>query len=435
MRFKYTATMAAALLLAPGAAMATTITIATVNNPDMIVMQKLSHVWEKETGNTVKWVVLPENVLHQRVTTDIATHSGEFDIVTLGSYSVPIWAKQGWLEKLNNFPASYNYDDILPPVRQALSYDGTAYAAPFYAESSFTMYRKDLFKAAGLTMPDNPTYQQIEEFADKLTDKSKQQYGICLRGQPGWGENMAYLDTLVNTYGGSWFNMSWQPQLDTPAWHNAINFYVDLMKKDGPPGATSDGFDEMEALFSTGHCAIWIDSTVAAGKLEDPTQSQVAGKVGFANAPVAVTPHGSSWLWVWALAIPSSTHHVDTAKSFIAWATSAQYVDLVGKTQGWVMAPPGTRQSTYQNPNYLKAASFAPRVLNAIESANPKQPTLMPVPYTGIQFVDIAPFQQIGTTVGQDIAAALSGDTSVDAALKSAQQSTLTVMQQAGYLK
>ncbi|GAN81929.1 ABC transporter substrate-binding protein [Acidocella aminolytica] len=436
MRFTLKAALTAALFALPGAnAFATTITIATVNNNDMVVMQKLSKTWEKDTGNHIKWVVLQENVLRQRVTTDIATHGGQFDIVTIGAYETPIWAKRGWLVKLNDFPASYDYNDLLPPVRQALTVDGAMYAAPFYAESSFTMYRKDLFKKAGLTMPEQPTYAQIEQFADKLTDKSKQQYGICLRGKPGWGENMAFLGTLVNTYGGRWFNMKWEPQLTSKPWENAINFYVDLMKKDGPPGASSDGFNEAEALFATGHCAIWIDSTVAAGMLDDPKQSQVAGEVGFAKAPVAVTDKGAAWQWIWSLAIPSSSKHQKTAKEFIAWATSQKYIDLVGNTEGWVVAPPGTRMSTYQNPNYLKAAPFAKQVLAALESANPHDATLKPVPYTGIQFVTIPPFQQIGTTVGQDIAGALSGSTSVSAALNSAQQSTTSAMQQAGYLK
>ncbi|GLR65935.1 sorbitol/mannitol ABC transporter substrate-binding protein [Acidocella aquatica] len=429
------AALAAFLLAAPCAASATTITIATVNNSDMIVMQKLSAQWEQQTGNKINWVVLEENVLRQRVTTDIATHGGQFDVITIGSYETPIWAKQGWLAPLNEFPASYDYDDLLPQVRSALSVGKTLFAAPFYAESSFTMYRKDLFAQAGLTMPDQPTYAQIEQFADKLTDKSKQQYGICLRGKPGWGENMAYLSTLVNTNGGSWFDMNWKPQLTSAPWETAINFYVDLMKKDGPPGADSNGFNENQALFSTGHCAMWIDSTAAAGKLEDPSQSQVAGKIGFVKAPVAVTTHGASWLWAWSLAVPTTSTHEAAAESFIAWATSKQYVDLVGKTQGWVVAPPGTRTSTYENADYLNAAPFAKAAIAAINSADPNHPTLNPVPYTGVQFVAIPPFQQVGTVVGQDIAGALSGRSTVSAALQSAQDSTTAAMQQAGYLK
>ena len=417
------------------AAHAATITVATVNNADMVVMQKLSEQWEKATGNTISWVVLEENVLRQRVTTDITTHGGQFDVVTIGSYETPIWARQGWLEKLTDFPDSYDYADLLAPVKAGLSHGGALYAAPFYAESSFTMYRKDLFAAAGLAMPDHPTYDQIASFADKLTDKAKQQYGICLRGKPGWGENMAYLTTLANTFGGAWFDMGWKPQLTSEPWKKAITFYVDLMKRDGPPGAASNGFNENQALFSTGHCAIWIDATSAAGKLMDPKQSAVADKVGFASAPTEATPHGAAWFWAWALAVPTTSHNPEAAKSFIQWATSKDYVALVAKEDGWVSAPSGTRHSTYDNPEYRKAAPFAGSTLDALMTVDPFHPTAEPVPYSGVQYVTIPQFQAIGSAVGQQLAGALTGSTSVADALEAAQTNTTRTMTQAGYIK
>jgi sorbitol/mannitol transport system substrate-binding protein len=411
---------------------ATTITIATVNNSQMVVMQKLSSVWEKKTGNTINWVVLEENVLRQRVTTDIATHGGQFDIITIGSYETPIWGKQGWLTPLDGIPG-YDYADVFSSVRSALSANGKLYALPFYAESSFTYYRKDLFSAAGLTMPANPTWQQVDGYAAKLTDKSKQQYGICLRGKPGWGENMAFFDTLLNTYGGEWFNMSWQAQLDTKPWHDALTFYVHLLRDYGPPGASSNGFNENQALFATGHCAMWIDATSGAGMIYDKNSSQVYDKTAFTAAPVDVTPNGSHWFWSWALAIPSTSKQASTAKDFISWATSKDYIDLVGQQNGWTTLPPGTRLSTYSNPDYLKAAPFAGAAQQAILTADPNHPTLNPVPYTGIQYVSIPEFQAMGTTVGQLVAAALTGQSSVDSTLKQAQASVSSTMQQAGY--
>lgn len=418
---------------AVGIAHATTVTIATVNNPQMLQMQKLSPVFTKQTGIKVNWVVLPENTLRQRVTTDIATNSGSFDIVTIGTYGVPLWAKQGLLRPMTNLPASYDVKDIFPAVRKGLSYHGRLYALPFYAESSLTYYRKDLFKKAGLTMPAHPTYQQIAADVPKINDPSKGIYGICLRGLPGWGENMAFVDTLVNTFGGRWFNMKWQPELDSPAWHKALTFYVDLLRKYGPPNAASNGFTETDALFLQGKCGIWVDATSAAGTMFDPKTSKVANDVGLAAAPVAVTPRGSHWLWAWALAIPKTTRHVKAARQFVEWATSKAYLKLVGKTFGWVTMPPGTRISAYDNPDYLKAAPFANFVKDAILTANPEKPTLKPVPYTGIQFVEIPEFQSLGTEVGQQVAAALAGRKSVDAALKSAQAFAVRTMKEAGY--
>ena len=414
---------------------AESITIATVNNNDMIVMQKLSSRWEQQTGNRVNWVVLEENVLRQRVTTDIATGGGQFDIMTIGSYEAPIWGKQNWLNSLDDLPKSYNYDDIFKPVRDALSSSGHLWAVPFYAESSFTMYRKDLFDSAALTMPAQPTYSDVENFAKKLTDKSKQQYGVCLRGKPGWGENMAFLDTVVNTYGGRWFDEKWKPQLDAKPWHDAVTFYVNLLRDYGPPGASSNGFNENLALFSTRHCAMWIDATVAAGFVSDSKSSQVVGKVGFAPAPIATVPNGNHWFWAWALAAPKSSHKAAVAKSFLEWATSADYTKLVAETNGWVLVPPGTRQSTYDNAQYLAAAPFAKEVEHAIQTADLAHPTAQPVPYTGIQYVAIPEFQAIGTTVGQLVAAALAGQTSVDDALKQAQAQVTAAMEQAGYTK
>jgi sorbitol/mannitol transport system substrate-binding protein len=374
-------------------------------------------------------------VLRQRVTTDIATNGGQFDIVTIGSYEAPIWGKQGWLVGLNDLGDDYDYADLIPSVVNGLSYEGTLYAVPFYAESSFTFYRKDLFDQAGLTMPDEPTYDQIAEFAAKLTDKSKEQYGFCQRGKPGWGENMAFVGPMVNAFGGRWFDENWQPQLTSEPWTTAVNYYVENMNAYGPPGASANGHNENRALFATGHCAIWVDATSAAGYIYNPNESQVADKTAFAAAPIEVTSNGSGWFWAWALGIPSSSSKVDAAKSFLKWATSKDYVTTVGETEGWVAAPPGTRKSTYDNPEYQKAAPFAEVVYESIANADITKPTKDPVPYVGIQYVAIPEFQGIGTTVGQQIAAALAGQVTVEEALETAQASVERTMRQAGYTR
>ncbi|HEV7249492.1 MAG TPA: sugar ABC transporter substrate-binding protein [Shinella sp.] len=425
----------AVFALAAGLAQAEEISIATVNNGDMIIMQKLSAAWEKETGNKINWIVLEENVLRERVTTDIATKGGQFDIMTIGGYEAPIWGKQGWLTPVDDLGDDYDYADLLEPIKAGLTVDGKLYAVPFYTESSFTLYRKDLFDAAGLTMPEQPTYEQIKEFAAKLTDKDKQQYGICLRGKPGWGENMAFVGTMVNAYGGRWFDMDWKPQLNSEPWKKAITDYVALLSEYGPQGATANGFNENQTLFATGRCAMWIDATSAAGRVYDPKQSQVADKIAFTRSPIAETANGSSWSWSWNLAIPATSQKADVAKSFLKWATSKDYVKLVGESEGWVAVPPGTRKSTYALAEYQKAAPFAETVLQAILSADPSKPTKDPVPYTGVQFVAIPEFQAIGTFVGQQVSAALAGQQTVDAALDASQTQVERDMTRAGYIK
>jgi sorbitol/mannitol transport system substrate-binding protein len=426
----------AAASLAPIAAKAVTVTIATQNNPDMIELKKLSPAFEKANPDIqLKWVILEENVLRQRATTDITTNSGQFDVMTIGTYEAPQWGKRGWLAPMTNLPADYDLDDVVKTARDGLSYNGTLYALPFYVESSMTYYRKDLFDAAGLKMPDQPTYDQIKTFADKLTDKAKGQYGICLRGKAGWGENMAYVSTLVNTFGGRWFDEKWQAQLDTPPWHKAVSFYADILKRDGPPGASSNGFNENLTLMSSGKCAMWIDATVAAGMLFNKAQSQVADKIGFAAAPIEVTPKGAHWLWSWSLAIPKTSKSQDAAKKFAAWATSKQYIELAAKDEGWASVPPGTRKSTYARPEYKQAAPFGDFVLKAIETANPNDSSMLKIPYTGVQFVGIPEFQSFGTVVGQSISGVVAGQTDVDTALKAANATANRAVQQAGYQK
>lgn len=415
-----------------GAVAAEEITIATVNNGDMITMQELAPKWEAATGNKINWVVLEENVLRQRVTTDIATSGGQYDIMTIGSYEAPIWGKQGWLAEMDGIEG-YNYDDLIPAVKAGLSNEGKLYAMPFYAESSFTMYRKDLFEAAGLTMPEKPTYAEIETFAKTLTDKSKDQYGICLRGKPGWGENMAFFSTLVNTNGGIWFDENWVPQLDSEAWKTSLDYYLNIMTNYGPPGATANGYNENLALFQTGKCAMWIDATSSAGRVFDPAQSSVAANVGFTAAPHGSVEKGNAWFWAWSLAVPNSSKKIDVAKNFVAWATSEEYINLVGETKGWVTLPPGTRASTYANPKYMEAAPFAATVLASIMAADPTDATAVPVPYTGIQYVAIPEFQGLGTIVGQNLSAALAGSMTPADALKASQDEAVKEMKDAGY--
>lgn len=430
--------LVAAVLCAGLTAMAnpTTVTIAAVNNPAMVELKKLSPKFEAENPDIkLNWVVVEENVLRQRVTTDIATGSGQFDLVFLGLYEVPIFAKRGWLREYIDIPASFDLDDLFKSIRDGVSHEGKLFGLPFYGESSMLMYRKDLFAAKGLRMPEQPTYDDIRSFAAALTDKSAGIYGITLRGKPGWGENMCYLTTLINTFGGSWFDLQWRPQLDSSEWKNAINYYIDLMKNYGPPGATANGFNENLTLFASGKAAMWIDATSGAGPLYDKNESQVAGNVAFANAPVAVTPNGSHWLWSWNLAIPKAAKSPEAARRFALWATSKEYIKLVAADTGWATVPPGTRKSTYDNPDYQKVAPFAAVTLRAMQTADPTNPCLRPVPYQGIQFVGIPEFQSFGAVVGQSIAGALSGQMSVGQALKAAQATVTRAVKQGGYLK
>ena len=436
MRMTLGALLSAVSLLAFSASAQTKLTIATVNNGDMIRMQGLtSDFTAKNPGITVEWVTLEENVLRQRVTTDISTKGGQFDILTIGTYEVPIWAKQGWLVPLDGLGADYDVDDLLPAIRSGISQDGKLYASPFYGESSFVMYRKDLFEKAGLQMPKEPTWDFIASAAKKITDPATQTYGICLRGKAGWGENMAFLTAMANSMGARWFDEKWNPEFTGPEWTKTLTAYAGMLKDSGPPGASANGFNENLVLFNSGKCGMWIDATVAASFVTNPKESTVADKVGFAIAPNAGLGKNAGWLWAWNLAIPAGSKKTDAAQKFVAWATSKDYTKLVAAKEGWANVPPGTRKSLYANPDYLKAAPFAELTLAAINAADPINSTVKPKPYVGVQFAAIPEFQGIATRVGQSFSGVIAGATSVEEALKSAQATTEREMKRAGYIK
>ncbi len=409
-----------------------TITIATVNNGDMIRMQSYSDQFTAETGIAVEWVTLEENVLRQRVTTDITTRGGQFDIMTIGMYETPIWGENGWLVPLDGLSEEYDVDDILPAMAGGLSHDGTLYAAPFYGESSLIMYRKDLMAAAGLEMPEAPSWDFIRTAAAEMTDRDNDINGICLRGKAGWGEGGAFITAMSNSFGARWFDEDWKPQFDQPEWEQTLTFFLEMMDKSGPAGYATNGFNENLSLFQQGKCGMWIDATVAASFVTNPEDSTVADSVGFALAPDTGLGKRSNWLWAWALAVPAGTDQEAEAKQFIEWATSKAYIELVAAKEGWANVPPGARVSLYENPKY-QAVPFAEMTLRSILSADPNSPTVKPVPYVGIQFAAIPEFAGIASQVSQEFSAVYAGQQTVQEALEKAQAIATEEMEAAGY--
>ncbi|WP_299684423.1 sugar ABC transporter substrate-binding protein [uncultured Tateyamaria sp.] len=404
---------------------AESLTIAIVNNGHMINMQKVAEAYTEETGVQLNWVSLEEGVLREQVTSDTATGGGQYDIINIGMQEAPIWGQAGWIEPLN-FSDDYDVDDILPAMREGLSYDGQLYAAPFYGESSMVMYRKDLADAAGVTIADNDSWENVKAAAAAMHDPDNGVYGACLRGKPGWGDNAAFITTVANSFGARWFDADYKPQLDSPEWNAAVSFYVDLLSNYGPPGSEGNSFNEILALYNEDKCGLWIDATIAASFLENPN-------VAYAQSPNAGNPVGANWLWAWAMAIPSGTENAEEAKAFIEWATSKEYVKAVGNHPdfGWDKVPTGQRASTYEIPEFQAVAKFAEAEMAAIDSAAPGATELKP--YVGVQFVAIPEFPEIGSAFGQEMSAALSGAKSVEDALAAAQEVADSVMREAGY--
>ncbi len=414
------------------------IDLGMVGNPQMVALQGLLPEFNRLYPNiTVNATVLPENEIRQTITQDIANQSGQFDVITIGPFEVPLWAEQGWLEPIGEEVAgdpNYDLDDFFPSMLAGLTYEDQLYALPFYGESAMTFYRRDLFEQAGLEMPERPTWDQIAEFAAQLHNPDEV-YCLCLRGLPGWGEQGAPLTTIINAFGGRWFDEDWNAALAEEDSAAAIRFYVENLREYGPPGVEQNGFTETETLFVQGKCAMWYDATSAAELITDPQENpNFHQQVGFAYPPGQKIEHGN-WLWSWNFAMAANSDAKEAGLAFMKWATSREYLQLVVEEEGgFGRAPTGARQSIYQDPAYLeRAGAFADIVVDAINEANPNEPTEDPVPYTGGQFVRIPEFQALGNDVTQEIAAALVGDQSVDDAIEAANELANQVALDAGY--
>lgn len=418
-------TLALSVAVAAPASAADELTIAIVNNGHMINMQKVAEEYTAETGVALNWVSLEEGVLREQVTSDTATGGGQYDIINIGMQEAPIWGAAGWIEPLN-FSDAYEVDDLLPAMRNGLSYEGQLYAAPFYGESSMVMYRKDLTDAAGVTIGDNDSWDNVKAAAAAIHDPDNGVFGACLRGKPGWGDNMAFVTTVANSFGAAWFDADYKPQLESAEWKAAVEFYVDLLGTYGPPGSEGNSFNEILALYNEGKCGLWIDATIAASFLE------VEG-VAYAQSPNAGNPVGANWLWAWAMAVPAGSPNLEASMQFIEWATSKEYIQAVAAHPdfGWSKVPTGTRASTYEYAEFQAAAPFAAAEMAAIDSAAPEATDLKP--YVGVQFAAIPEFPEVGSAVAQEIAAALSGAKSVDEALAASQSAADAIMREAGY--
>jgi sorbitol/mannitol transport system substrate-binding protein len=409
----------------PGGGGPDSINVLMVNNPQMVDLQQLTaEHFTAETGITVNFTVLPENDVRDKISQEFSSQAGQYDVATVSNFEIPIYAKSKWIAPLDDYAeadAAFNQDDILPPMAESLSADGKLYGQPFYGESSFLMYRKDVLEAEGIEMPANPTWPQVAEIAAQVDGAEPGMAGICLRGQPGWGQIFAPLTTVVNTFGGTWFTEDWQAEVDSKEFRDAVQFYVDLVREHGEIGAPQAGFTECLNNIIQGNAAMWYDATSAAGSFE-ATDSPVRGKMGYVAAPVLETD-SSGWLYAWAWGIQQASTKKDDAWQFISWASSQQYEELVGSELGWSRVPAGKRASTYQNPEYIQEASaFARPTLEAILSADPNDPGVQPRPAPGIQFVDIPEFPDLGTQVSQEVSSAIAGKTTVDAALERGQQ-------------
>lgn len=439
------ATLAAGPLLAAcsgsgsGSGSKTTITIANVANPLTTDLETLTKsFFEKEnTDLEIRFLTLPETELRQRVTRDVSSGAGEFDAVVIGPYEISVWSGNGWLEPLESMASEdsgYNLDDLIPMTRSYMSSDNQMYGAPIYAESACLMYRKDLTDSLGIEIPQAPQWDEVLDLARALHGESidgRSLSGVAMRGMPG--EILTPVLPMVSTYGGRILAPDWAPTLTESPTDQAIIDYLRLLQDTGQPGVANAGYTDCLASMSQGHSAMWIDSTVAGASLESPSESSVAGKIGYALAPSNVSDFGGNF-WSWALSILSSSQKKEATWRFLSWATSADYLRLVGEEIGWERVPPGTRQSLYAMDEYLDATPNAEVTLESFRLGEDESAVILKetAPGRPISYFDHPNWWDFNLQMTQPLNEAVASGSDPAAAVQAAQAAAESAMRQSG---
>jgi sorbitol/mannitol transport system substrate-binding protein len=418
--------------------------VATVNNSDMITMEKLTPEFTKETGIKVKFTTLSENDIRAKITQDVGLGGGQYDLVTLGTSDTGTYLDNGWTAPLDPMfkqmskkdQSWYDLNDIFPVVRDSMSSQKKGLAAlPFYSETTLLFYNKDIFAKKGLTMPNIPTWDQVYDLAVKANDPQNGIAGIALRGLPGYGENLYIFNSVAYAFGAQFYDKDWNATFNTPEMKNALEFYKKILTNAGEKSPTTTGYTEALSLMSSGKAAMWYDASVSAGTMENSTDSNVKGKIGYALAPVEVKTSKTGTIGGWGLAITSSSKHQDAAFKFLTWATSKDYIKLVGEKFGWASAPSGTRESTYNNESYKKASDFADITKKAISEVDFSHPAVHETPYTGNSLPNMPEYSSWGETIGQLLASYLADKTDINTVLKNGQATLEKVAKDGGYKK
>lgn len=417
------------------------ISIALPNNPISQGLADLAEEYYEAENATVSIAVLPENDLRQRLETEASTGGTTYDMFVIGPYEALNWANFGWLENLEPYfdamsddeLAQYDREDLIPAMQDSLSMDGDAYALPFYGESAFIMYNMDLFEENGLTMPEQPTWQELYEFAQEINNPEEDVIGMTMRSAPGWGMSGAPFVTMVNAFGGRFYDMDWNATVDTPEQRAAWQMYHDIITETGQEAIVSTGYNEAIALMQAGDAGIYYDATSIAPPLES-SESEIAGRVGYALPPEG-PEYLSQWLWNWAFGINpnSSQAKKEAVFDFMLWATSKEYIELSYEEDSTgAITPPASRASTYEMEGYADVP-YADMTLETLELIDFTAPTVDPVPYQGLQYIAIPEFSDVGTRMTEWLAAYLVGDMSLDQAIRNTQQAFEEAAVDGGY--
>lgn len=343
-------------------------------HPTSDAMKAMQSQFEEETGIKLNLEIVPYNELPQKALLGFSQKSDRYDVIFNDRVYLSGYATNDYILPMDDFiknPEINKYCDINDYVEQylnACTFDGKIYGLPAYGESTFLMYRKDLFEQYGITAP--KTMDELVNAAKAVKEKSNNKtYGITLRGQQGIHAVYIWAGFLWG-FGGRWFDGNGKLDINTPEAIKATEYYVSLLKNYGPPGFSNFGWQENRLAFQQGKAAMTFDATVNGAFNEDPKESQIVGKVGYVPVPKGTDnlQGGQSSLAVHGLYINKFSKNPEAAFMFASWATSkGVQIKSLESASNCGISSKGAMESPEFNKKY---GSFKDGMLEAIKSGN-----------------------------------------------------------------
>lgn len=298
-----------------------TLNVAVQKHSAVDALETLLPEFEEETGIQVNFDTLPQNELKNKIELDMASSTGQYDVVMYDYVLNTQYAEAQWIKDLSSYIESNNVDldDFFPGFLNAFQYNDTQYAMPFFGESLILMYNQEIFDDVGIEDPPS-TMQELKEVSQKIKDAGYD--AIAMRGARGEGMNVFTWASFFLGHGANWFDKEGNPTVNSQESVDATQLYAELLNDYGPSGASNFTWDQVQLSMQQGTVAMVIDSLNFAPRLENPENSQVVGKVGYAMIPAGPAEQVTG-MGTWGMAIPEGSKNPDAAFEFVNWATSA----------------------------------------------------------------------------------------------------------------
>ncbi|MEM9048575.1 MAG: extracellular solute-binding protein [Pseudomonadota bacterium] len=406
----------------------TTLVVNFPAHPHYDAVMRVLPQFTAETGIEVEVDQLPYLKMRERQTLELAQDEGEYDLIAYVVFSKADYVYADQLENLARYfmnpkLADPNYDavDLIDGYVYNIGFaggfkgylegkTGSLFGIPFGSETSILGYRKDIFEKHGLEVPTN--YTEMLELACKIPELEPGLGGLSTRAASGHHAAHAFLLHLA-PLGGRIFDDNWNPIVNNAegvAAAEALKTFVNC----GPEGAANFGFGEALSAFLNGDTAMYLDTTVVAGQINDPAKSQVVDKVGWAMHPMGV--RHASQTGGFGIAIPKNALNKEAAFLLMQWLTSKHGDKLVALAGG-----NPSRFSTHAddevNAKFPHMATFG----EALKFADPDWRPIIPV------------WGKINADLGTTLSKVLTEDLDVQEALDGVAERTRAVMEEAGY--